>query len=59
MTMHETCTIMVNWDQVPSYENSGFLKPGQLIIATGTTPMLFQAGDGTPLVAIAAMLVQR
>lgn len=29
-----------------SYKNSRFLKPGQLIIATGTTPSLFQAGDG-------------
>ena len=38
----------------PIYENSGFLKPGQLIIGSATTPSLFRADDDcTPLVAIA------
>ena len=50
---HENCIIVPNWEQAPTYENSGFLKPGQLIIGSGTTPSLFQADDDTPLVAIA------
>ena len=43
---------MPNWDEPPSYVNSGFLKPGQLNIGTGTTPSLFEADNGTLLVAI-------
>ena len=50
---HETRSITSHWDEAPTYENSGFLKPGQVNIGSGTTPSLFTADDGTPLVAIA------
>ena len=50
---HDNHSITSNWTEAPTYENSGFLKPGQLNIGSGTTPSLFEADDSTPLVAIA------
>ena len=34
------------------YENSGFLKPGQINIGSGTTPTVFDSADGTKYVTI-------
>jgi hypothetical protein len=40
----------INWKK--PYKNSGFLKPGQRNIGSGTTPTLFDGTDGTEYVAI-------
>ena len=45
-----TGKIKKNWSA--SYTNSGFLKPGQKNIGSGTTPTLFSGIDGTKYVAI-------
>ena len=45
-----TGKIKNNWSS--TYLNSGFLKPGQKNIGSGTTPTLFSGVDGTEYVAI-------
>ena len=42
--------LKINWKS--SYKNSGFLKPGQGNIGSGTTPTLFDGPDGKEYVAI-------
>lgn len=46
-----TGQLKFNW-QPQSYKNSGFLKPGQKNIGSGTTPTLFDGVDGTEYVTI-------
>ncbi len=45
-----TGKVKSNW--ASTYKNSGFLKPGQKNIGSGTTPTLFSGEDGTGYVAI-------
>ena len=45
-----TNKMKTNWSS--PYTNSGFLKPGQSNIGSGTTPTLFNGDDGTEYVAI-------
>lgn len=45
-----TGKMKTNWKS--PYKNSGFLKPGQKNIGSGTTPTLFDGTDGTEYVAI-------